>query len=124
MTAKDLAFRLVDATRRRDIDEIRSISGNDRMAESFQRLCTGFPDAQLEPEWFMVDEPKATIWQRITGTHLGTWRGLEPTGRPIDVRGSLTIEVVDDVVTDLWIATDWLGIAMQLGVPLELPNAT
>jgi predicted ester cyclase len=123
MTATDLCEQLLDAANRHDIDALRSISGNERLAQSFQRMITAFPDVHLEQEWRMVAEPKLTAWQHITGTHLGPWRGLEPTGRPIDVRGSITFEIVDGAVTDFWLANDWLGIAMQLGVELALPAA-
>jgi predicted ester cyclase len=124
MTARSLYERLSVAAKNRDIDELHRISGNDRLAESFRRLCTGFPDVEQEQEWIMVDEPKVSAWLHLTGTHLGPWRGLEPTGRRIDARAQLTIEVVDDVVADHWIAADWLGIAMQIGVPLLLPTST
>jgi predicted ester cyclase len=123
MPTNDTLGRLLEAANRHDLDAMQSISGNDRLTESFRRMCTAFPDAFLEPEWVMVDDPKVTAWQHITGTHLGPWRGLEATGRRIDVRGSITLEIIDGVVTDFWLANDWLGIATQLGVPLALPTS-
>jgi predicted ester cyclase len=121
MAPLDLYAQLLDTMNRGDLDRFRSISGHDRMTESVRRMFAAFPDVRLEQEWVMADGDKVTGWHHQTGTHLGTWRGLPPTGRRIDVRGSVTIEVHDGAVSDFWLANDWLGIATQLGVELVLP---
>ena len=46
----------------------------------------GFPDFQFHPE-SVHHAPEAVIVEgRFTGTQLGTWRGLPPTGRKVDFR--------------------------------------
>jgi SnoaL-like polyketide cyclase len=70
-----------------------------------------------------VEGARAAGWAAIRGTHLGEWRGLPATGRQIDVRGMLAVQVSDDhQVEDFWLANDWLSIATQIGVPLALPE--
>ena len=84
---------------------------------------TAFPDVSVDVEWTITEGNRAAGFAAIRGTHRGEWRGLPATGRPIDVRGMLAVEVdPDGAVKDLWVANDWLSIAMQIGVPLALPE--
>ncbi len=106
-----------------DLEAIAALSpGDDRFRESFRRLLTAFPDVTIEAEWTVAEGDRAVAWSHIEGTHLGEWRGLAATGRPIDVRGMFAVQVnPDGTVSDFWLVNDWLGIATQLGVELKLP---
>src|SRR5256885_1695741 len=44
----------------------------------------GFPDFQFHPEAFHHAQGAVIVEGRFTGTHLGSWRGLPPTGRKVD----------------------------------------
>jgi predicted ester cyclase len=124
MSARDTLIALAAAASRGDLDAIRDLSGHDRVVESFRRLLTAFPDATVAPEWVIEERDRAAGFAAIRGTHLGEWRGIPPTGRSIDVHGMIAVQVTaDGHVADFWVANDWLGIAMQLGVPLALPDA-
>lgn len=124
MDARATLLALTEAANAHDLERIAQVSGNDRVVASFGQLLGAFPDASVEVEWTLAEGSRATGWAAVRGTHQGEWRGLAPTGKPIDVRGMLAIEVAPDgTVSDLWVATDWLGIAMQIGVPLALPDS-
>jgi predicted ester cyclase len=120
--ARAVLLSIVEAVNAGDLAEVERITRNDRMVESFRRLTVAFPDVSVTVEWVIAEGDRAVGWAHITGTHGGLWRGLEPTSRPIDVRGMLAIEVrADGSVADFWLANDWLSIAQQIGVPLHLP---
>ena len=123
MDAGAILVDLGAAASRGDIDTIRNIARNDRLVESFRRLLTAFPDVIVDIEWTITEGDRAAGWASIRGTHLGEWRGLPATGRPIDVRGMLAVQCNGDHVEDFWLANDWLSIATQIGVQLVLPDA-
>jgi len=48
-------------------------------------------------------------------THTGSWRGVPPTGRSIDVATVSSLAVADGKVVDVSVSTDSLSIAEQIG---------
>ena len=116
--------RLLATVNQHDLEAIASFApGNERFKESFRRMLTAFPDVHIDAEWSVAEADKAVVWSHIRGTHLGDWRGLAPTSRPIDVHGFFAAQVDEaDEITDFWLVNDWLGIAIQLGVELALPK--
>ena len=44
----------------------------------------GFPDFQFHPQAVHHANDAVVVEGRFTGTHLGSWRGLPPTGRQVD----------------------------------------
>jgi predicted ester cyclase len=116
--------RLLAAVNGHDLDVVASLApGNERFKESFRRLLTAFPDVSIDSEWTVADGDKAVAWAHIRGTHQGEWRGFAPTGRPVDVRGMLAVQVdAGGAVVDFWLVNDWLGIATQVGVELVPPR--
>lgn len=103
----------------RDLDALALYTDNPRVVASLTSTATGFPDARCTVEWVIADGDMVTAWLALQGTHLGTWRGLPPTGRPVSVRASLTLKVVDGKVVDFWLCADWLRMYRQLGTPLS-----
>jgi predicted ester cyclase len=86
-------------------------------------MLAAFPDVHLELQWTVTEGDKCVAWCRIQGTHRGEWRGIAPTGRPIDVLGMMALRVDQDgMVTDFWLVNDWLTIATQIGATLQPPT--
>ncbi len=79
-------------------------------------LVAAFPDARFTPQWRVVDGSRAALGGLMTGTHLGPWRDVEPTGRPIEVLGTLMFECADGQVVDIMVVPDTLAVAEQVGV--------
>lgn len=44
----------------------------------------GFPDFHFQPETWHHATDAVIVEGRFSGTHLGSWRGLPPTGRKVD----------------------------------------
>ena len=77
--------------------------------------ASGFPDRQ-----FTIDEQTAegnTVWTRYTvsGTHLGEWEGLAPTGAEFTVSAVLIQRIEDGKVAHDWDIYDHTGLLEQLG---------
>jgi steroid delta-isomerase-like uncharacterized protein len=98
------------------------VRGPDGMAAFFAELFAAVPDWSMEVEEVLGHDGAATIRWRGTGTHTDApWRGIEPTGRRIDLPG---IDVMrfdaDGRVTDNVVYYDGATFARQIGM---LPKA-
>jgi predicted ester cyclase len=54
----------------------------------------------------------------VTGTHLGEWLGIPPTGLPVKMRYSDFWRFEDGLLAENWVMTDDLDVMRQLGVDL------
>jgi predicted ester cyclase len=88
--------------------------------EGFKQLVmlfqSAFPGLQLEIEDTLAEGDKVAARFRLRGTNTGSFQGMPPTGRAIDVTGTGIFRVVDGKVTDNWVNLDALGLMQQLGV--------
>jgi len=57
-----------------------------------------------------------SIRSEVTGTHLGKYRGIPPTGRPIAQSQLHMFRVADGQIHETWQEIDGLGIMQQLGI--------
>jgi predicted ester cyclase len=53
-----------------------------------------------------------------TGTHIGSWAGVEPTGRSMEFSGINVFRFSNGKVVELWNHRDALGLMQQLGAPV------
>ncbi len=58
--------------------------GHDGVNTLLLQNVTAFPDFKFHPSSIDHGEEAVYVEGRFTGTHLGDWRGLPPTGRRID----------------------------------------
>ena len=87
----------------------------------FRSFFDAMPDLQMEVEDVVVaGEPgreRVTVRWHITGTFSGAqYMGIEPTGRPIDMRGMDLIQIEDGRVAGNNIYYDQLSFARQIGM--------
>jgi predicted ester cyclase len=54
-----------------------------------------------------------------TGTHLGVWAGVEPSGRPMQFSGINVFRFADGKAVEIWNHRDDLGLLQQLGAPVH-----
>lgn len=111
-----LAGRCVDG---HDLDALALYTDNPRVVSCATSVVTGFPDVHCGVEWLLDEHDMVTAWWSVEGTHLGTWRGIPPTGRTISARASFAVKVVDGKVADFWICADWLRMYRQLGADVS-----
>lgn len=87
----------------------------------FRGFFDAIPDLHMEVEDVVVaGEPgheRVTVRWHITGTFSGApYLGVEPTGRPIDLRGMDLIEVEDGRIAGNNVYYDQLAFARQIGM--------
>ena len=77
-----------------------------------------FPDYHAINVIEMTDGDMVAATGYFTGTHLGDWFGIAPTGRTVVGWFSDFWRVVDGKLSENWVMIDMVGIAKQLGVDL------
>jgi len=89
----------------------------DGYIESLAAMRQGFPDVTYEvPAPPIGQGNRVATTFRVTGTHSGSYLGLDPTGSRIDIGGLSMFEVEDGRVRRMWSALDSLAMASQLGM--------
>jgi steroid delta-isomerase-like uncharacterized protein len=84
---------------------------------------TAFPDCHWTIEDQIAEGDKVMTRFTIHGTHLGIWRGVPPTGRPVAIRGITVHRLVDGRIAERYGVTDDVDVLRQLGVT-EVPSIT
>ncbi len=87
----------------------------------FRSFFDAMPDLRMEVEDVVIaGEPgheRVTVRWRVTGTFSGApYMGIEPTGRPVDLRGMDLIQFKDGRVAGNNIYYDQLAFARQIGM--------
>jgi predicted ester cyclase len=81
----------------------------------FRELMTAFADWHWEIRHFGVDGDLLHLHFRVTGTHRGAFRGIEPTGRRIETQQFTLYRVVEGGrFGAVWDLTDFESVVRQL----------
>jgi steroid delta-isomerase-like uncharacterized protein len=100
-----------DAVNRRDVDgmlehwtedgvidlvPIGILRGQDEIAEFFREMFAAFPDAETTVARVAAGQNEVAVEWRMSATFTGApFQGIEPTGRPLELRGVDMIEIAD-----------------------------
>lgn len=76
----------------------------------------GFPDFHFTIEDRIVQGNRIVLRIPFTGTHLGKFWGIEPTGRKINVTETLILRIEGGKVAEMWEDYDEYGMRIQLGL--------
>jgi predicted ester cyclase len=80
----------------------------------YTTLREAFPDFRADIGWQTVDDDLVTTYKVYSGTHLGTFLGVAPTGREIHFETVDAMCVRDGKITDHWGVANLLSAMMQL----------
>jgi ketosteroid isomerase-like protein len=84
-------------------------------AEQLHSVLVGaFPDLRITVEDTVADDDKVAARMTFRGTHRGSFRGIEPTGRPVEFSSIRIYRVEDGKVVQTWAEVDALGLLGQL----------
>lgn len=93
-------------------------SGREGFKEGIRQLYAAFSDFYAVIEDLTIDTAagKVAVHWTATGTHTGSFMGLEPTGRRIHFEGIEVIRIERDRIVERWGEWDGIGLLRQLGV--------
>ena len=92
--------------------------GPDGQKEIAAAFRAAFPDLTWEVDFILADRDFVAGRWTATGTHLGAWAGVEPTGRPMHFSGINVFRFSDGKAVEIWNHRDDLGLMQQLGAPV------
>ena len=92
-------------------------AGQGEMRAFFHDLFDAFPDFRLEILDLVVDDDRAAVRWRVTGTFNGSrsFQGLTPTGKQVDIEGCDMVWVRDGKIARVEAYYDTSSLARQLG---------
>jgi steroid delta-isomerase-like uncharacterized protein len=106
------------------VQHVRNVSpGREGIKKFFELIYASFPDARFTIEDMLAEGDKVMWRFTIQATHLGPFRGIPPTGKPITLTGMAVTRIRDGQMVENWNETDDLGLLQQLGV-IPMPGQT
>jgi steroid delta-isomerase-like uncharacterized protein len=94
-------------------------SGAEAMKEVFVRLLQAFPDLHITVEDVIAEGDKVVCRNTVTGTHLGDYLGIPPTGRSVTYKEIMIARFDNGRIVETWGVVDVHAQLKQLGVPGE-----
>lgn len=90
--------------------------GPDGVRTLVTNVRTAFPDIQETVDDTVAAGDKVALRLTMRGTHTGRpFRGVEPSGKRVEVTGMAIVRVVDGKIPDGWFFFDRLAMYTQLG---------
>jgi steroid delta-isomerase-like uncharacterized protein len=88
-----------------------------------QKTVTGMPDYHTAIEDLIAEGDKVAARVRITGTHIGDFYGIPPTGKHIDLSGIYIVRIADGKIVEHWGEENGSEVLRQLGFKIKLEPA-
>ena len=86
------------------------------LRQFYASLLSSFPDIQRTVEEQVCDDVHVVTRWTMTGTHLGYFMGIAPTGKRLTVTGIAIHRINGGQIVEEWQEWDSLGLMQQLGV--------
>jgi len=113
---KGLVRRLEAAGIEGDVGELDDHPGYWQMRQVMPRLRRAFPDMRTSLQRQVVEGDTVASFSILSGTHLGRFMGIPPTGRRVTFQHVTIDRVRDGRVIEHNGESGWLGVLVELGV--------
>ncbi len=91
--------------------------GPDALLESLEQFYTAMPDWHVSEDYVVAQGDRVASRGTITGTHLGNFMGVPPSGKKAAWTGIIIYRLDDDgMIVERWQDFDALSMLQQLGV--------
>jgi len=90
--------------------------GRDGLREMVQRAWQTFPDYHEELMDLVAEGDRVAVRLKISGTQLGTWGMIPPTGKRVEFEEMLILRIVDGKVAEQRGIPDNLNALRQIGI--------
>ena len=81
-----------------------------------QNVRRGFPDAHVELVTIIEEGDMVSFRLDGSGTHLGPFLGVAPTGKTIRIRGIHQVRIRDGRIVEHWQGPDILAMLLDMGL--------
>jgi steroid delta-isomerase-like uncharacterized protein len=107
----------------RDIALGMPLLGRAALKAAVEAYISAFPDVHVAITSSTVEGPRLAQEWTVTGTHLGEFMGVTPTGRWTQTYG-VTVTTFDEDIVVIEASMYWNPLAMLRQLGVELPHAT
>jgi predicted ester cyclase len=91
------------------------VTGAQALKEVFMRLHSAYPDLHVAIEDLIAEGDRVVSRNVVTGTHLGEYMGISPTGKSVTYNEIFIFRFVNGHVAETWGVVDVLSQLKQLG---------
>jgi predicted ester cyclase len=113
-------FEVIDETVAESIVTHGFPGGNPSSREQYKQWFTGFQSGfsviGFETLAMVADEEKVAVRWRFTVDHVGTFAGVEATGRRITFDGMVLYRLENGLIAETWLHINELSLLGQVGV--------
>jgi steroid delta-isomerase-like uncharacterized protein len=92
-----------------------TMRGRQIIRERVAAVRKGFPDFHIDVEDVLADGDKVVLRQTHTGTHLGEFAGVLPTGLQMQTTEISILRILDQRICEGWVSVDQLTMLRQIG---------
>jgi steroid delta-isomerase-like uncharacterized protein len=93
----------------------RDIRGVDGYRQAMAPLFSAFPDIRTTIVQMVAEGDRVAVLWQASGTHQGSFFGVEPTGKPIQIYGITIERIYDGLRREGWSCPDMMGLMQQIG---------
>jgi predicted ester cyclase len=90
------------------------MTGVQALKQVWVALLRAFPDIRVTTEDVVAEGDKVVYRNTVTGTHLGEYRGMPPTGRSVTYGEIFIIRFADGLIAEIWGVVDVFAQLKQL----------
>jgi predicted ester cyclase len=118
-TAQDVLRQVFSAFDQNDWTVFDRRPGLHETRQHLPQLYAAFPDLHHSIETELVEGSLIGCVATLRGTHLGSFMGIAPTGKPVSFMMLLIDRIVDGIIVEHWAIPDFLSLFQQLGVNIS-----
>ncbi|HEV2468872.1 MAG TPA: ester cyclase [Candidatus Sulfotelmatobacter sp.] len=96
--------------------------GPQEMKEHISGWLASFPDLRFTIEQMIAQSDHVVTQLLMEGTHQGTWMGIPPTGKQLQIRMITTHRIANGKIAEDWVLVESLGLFQQLGAVPDTPE--
>ena len=89
--------------------------GPQEMKEHVSGWLMSFPDLRFNIEQMIAERDRVVSQLVMEGTHQGTWMGILPTGKRLQIRLITIHRIANGKIAEDWVLVESLGLFQQLG---------
>jgi steroid delta-isomerase-like uncharacterized protein len=89
--------------------------GPQEMKEHVSGWLISFPDLRFNIEQMITERDRVVSQLVMEGTHQGTWMGISPTGKRLQIRMITIHRIANGKIAEDWVLVESLGLFQQLG---------
>jgi len=92
----------------------RVLTRDDLIAVQRMQRAAG-PDLRVRVLDMLDEGDRVVARMEVTGTHLGEWNGIPPTGRRFNTSGMVMRRIANGKIVKRWDNIDFLSVMQQIG---------